>query len=475
MNKLTRAAIPAVLFLACASAPPATAAVAVTDDPVLYWNQLMLDTVPGSGAIRTYAMMNIAMYDSLNATLGYRNASYLTGVSSFGGIGGVAAVQAAHDILASTNPGAIAQYDAALSASLAQFADGAGKTNGIATGQAYAAAMITNRANDGAFASVTYTPSGLPGGYAPTPPGFGSPIFPQWGDVTPFLLDSPEQFRAPPPPELTSAAYADAVNEVKAIGWADSATRTADQTAAAQFWSTANGSTYMRLGLEITADEGLSTFENARLFSLLGAGIADTLITLWDTKYHYDLWRPVTAIQNADLDGNPLTEADADWQSLIAAPAHPSYVSAHSALGAMVTGILLDNIDDQAFCSTIGPNTRCWSSLDAISIDGSSSRLWGGIHFDFDRDAGLTMGAQIASWEVSRATFNAVPEPATWQMMMIGAGLIGWALRRRGKLIVRMPAANSRRAPWTHHDAFSPDAGDDRDLATADGRGRRLP
>ncbi|HVF93940.1 MAG TPA: PEPxxWA-CTERM sorting domain-containing protein [Sphingomonas sp.] len=440
MNKLMHAALPAALCLALAGGKPAEAAVTITDDPVLYWNQLMLDTLPGSAAIRTYAMMNIAMYDSLNATLGYRNSSYLSGVVNPGGTGGVAAVQAAHDILVNANPAAIAQYDAALAGSLAQFADGDGKANGIATGQAYAAAMITSRSSDGAFGSIPYTPSGLPGGYAPTPPAFGAPIFEQWGNVTPFVLDSPDQFRAAPPPALTSQAYADAFDEVKAIGSATSTTRTADQTAAAQFWGTANGSTYMRLGLEISADEGLSTFDNARLFALLGTGIADTLISLWNTKYYYDFWRPVTAIRNADSDGNPLTDADPDWLSLINAPAHPSYVSAHSALGAMTMGLLLETIGDETVCATIGPNTRCWSGLEAISADGSSSRLWGGIHFDFDRQAGLTMGTQIAAWQLSQGTFNAVPEPATWQLMIVGVGLVGAALRRPRRKIPVRPA-----------------------------------
>lgn len=431
MDKLSRIVIPAALGLALAFTRPAQAAIVVTDDPVLYWNQLMLDTVPASGAIRTYAMMNIAMYDSFNATLGYRNTPYLARIANPGGSGSVAAVQAAHDILVGTNPAATALYDSALTASLAQFRDGSDKTNGIATGQAYAAAMIANRSTDGASATVAYTPSGLPGRYAPTPPGSLPPIFPQWADVTPFLLDSPDQFRAAPPPDLASQVYADALNEVKEIGSATSATRTLDQTAAAQFWGTANGSTYMRLSLEISADEGLSTFENARLFALLGTGIADTLISLWDTKYHYDFWRPITAIRGADLDGNPLTEADPDWVSLIAAPPHPSYVSAHSALGAVTTGILFDVIGDEAFCSTIGANSRCWSSLADISYDGSSSRLWGGIHFGFDRDAGLAMGAQVARWELSRATFNAVPEPSGWLLMIVGVGLVGATLRRR--------------------------------------------
>jgi hypothetical protein len=434
MNKVLRSAVPAALGVALCLAQPARSAVAVTDDPVLYWNQLALDTLTPAAAVRTYAMMNIAIYDSVNASLGYRKVPYLTGVTNPGGNGSAAAVQAAHDVLVDANPAGREIYDAALTASLGQYADGSAKSSGVTTGKAYAAAIIAKRANDGAFDPVTYTPSGRPGGYAPTPPAYAPPIFPQWADVDPFLLSSPDQFRPGPPPSLTSAAYAAAFNEVKSVGSAVSTVRTPDQAAAAQFWSTANGSTYMRLALEISADEGLSTFDNAQLFALLGTGIGDTLITIWNTKYEYDFWRPVTAIQNADVDGNPLTLADADWQSLIVAPPHPSYMSAHSTLGAVTTEILLNTIGDEATCATIGPNTRCWSDLEAISLDGSYSRLWGGIHYRFDSEAGLTAGARVADYILAGRVFNAaIPEPESWALMIAGFGIVGASMRRRAR------------------------------------------
>ena len=435
MKRLFRAIAVAALALAFEFGPPARAAIVVGGDPVLYWNQVMLNTLPPSQAIRSYAMMNIAVYDAVNAASGYQSHIYTNGVSTPGGDSRAAAAQAAHDVLVAVNPGAAAQYDAALTASLDLVANGAAKTNGVLTGQAYAAAIVAGRASDGAFDPVTYTPSGLPGRYAPTPPGFGAPIFPQWADVDPFLLDSPSQFRAAPPPALGSAAYAAAFNEVKDLGSAISATRTDDQGAAAQFWATANGATYMQLALEASADEGLSTLDSARLFARLGTGVADTLIALWDTKYYYDYWRPITAIQRADLDGNPRTIADPDWQSLIAAPAHPDYVSAHSALGAALTSILLDTIGDEAFCSTIGPNTRCWSSLEAMSLDGALSRIYGGIHFRFDSEAGIALGTQVAQFQRATGAFAAVPEPASWALVIVGFGLVGMALRRQRRRV----------------------------------------
>lgn len=441
MKQLFRAIAFAVL--ATAASQPARAAITISGDPVLYWNKIMLDTLPASQAIRAYAMMNIAVYDSVNAASGYQSHTFLNGVSAPGGDTRAAAAQAAHDVLVAVNPGAAAQYDAALTDSLALVANGSAKTNGVLTGQAYAAASVASRANDGAFDPVTYTPSGLPGRYAPTPPGSTTlPIFPQWADVDPFILDSPSQFRAGPPPAIGSAAYATAFNEVKELGSAGSATRTADQTAAAQFWATANGSTYMRLALEASEDEGLSTLDSARLFARLGTGVADTLIALWDTKYYYDYWRPITAIRNADLDGNPLTIADPTWQSLIAAPAHPDYVSAHSALGAAVTSILLDTIGDEAFCATLAPAPqRCWSSLEAMSLDGALSRIYGGIHFRFDSEAGIAMGTQVAQFQRASGAFAAAPEPASWALMIAGFGLVGLALRRERRVRVKVAYA----------------------------------
>ena len=198
--------------------------------------------------------------------------SYLTGVSAPGGDSRAAASQAAHDVLVFLNPAGTANYDAALTASLALVSDSTARSNGVATGSAYAAAIIAARISDGAAvaASTPYVPGSDPGDWRPTPPGNLAAALPGWGAVTPFLMTSGDQFRAGPPPALDSAEYAAAYNQVMAIGSAGSLTRTADQTAAALFWAGAGGTSWIQIGVDPAADEGLSTLQNAQLFALLG-------------------------------------------------------------------------------------------------------------------------------------------------------------------------------------------------------------
>jgi hypothetical protein len=281
---------------------------------------------------------------------------------------------------------------------------------------------------------VPYVPTGAPGDWTPTGPG--NAAVPHWGNVTPFVMASGDQFRAAPPPALTSAEYAAAYNEVKEIGSATSVTRTADQTASALFWDAANGSPWMRIGLAVAEDEGLSTLDNARAFSLLSTGLADALIAGFDSKYVYRLWRPLTAIQSGDLDGNAETLGDATWNSLFPAPLHPSYVSTHSTLSG-VGATILESIfgDDEGFTISIAGDTRSFTGLQQAAQDGADSRLWGGIHFRFDNEAGLAMGRQIGQHALASGVFGAVPEPATWMLMISGFALGGAMLRRRALAI----------------------------------------
>jgi hypothetical protein len=255
---------------------------------------------------------------------------------------------------------------------------------------------------------------------------------PGWGDVKTFLMTSGDQFRAPPPPDLTSAEYAAAFQEVKDIGSAGSLLRTADQSAAAKFWEGSTGVSWLQIATELAAGQGgMSTLEYSRLFASLGTGLADAFIAGFDTKYAYEFWRPQTAIRAGDLDGNPLTDVDAGWTSFITAPSHPSYLSTHSISDGVASGIILAYLQDQAFCTTIGALSRCFDGIDDASLDGAFSRLWGGIHFSFDSEAGLTAGHQIAEYELGLHAFSAVPEPSTWATLLLGFAGIGVMLRRR--------------------------------------------
>jgi hypothetical protein len=374
--------------------------------------------------------MNAAVHDAVTRT--YNGGNYYNGgVVSPGGNVRAAASVAAHKVLTTLNPANTALYNTALQNSLALIGDGAQKTDGMATGLAYANAMIALRTGDGSGAVVNYVPGMNPGQWRPTPPGNGAAALPHWGGVTPFLLSSGSQFRPDAPPALGSAEYAAAYNEVKTIGAIGSATRTADQTASALFWDVSNGLTWIRIGVDVIADDNRSTLENAQIMAKLSTAVADSLIAGFDAKYHHNFWRPVTAIREGANDGNAATEGDANWSPLFNTPAHPSYLSTHSMQSGAASTVLLALAGDQAFCNTIGPDTRCFTGLAQAAQDAADSRLWGGIHFRFDNELGLAAGQAVGRWALSQTAFNAVPEPASWALMIAGFGLAGAVVRRR--------------------------------------------
>lgn len=420
-------------LVASATAGQASAAILVHDDPVLYWTQQAAETLPGSTPLhsRALAMVTIAIHDAVNATTGSTHQPYLTGVSAQGGDTRAAAAQAARDVLVALNPANTANYDAALSASLSLVPDGAAKSQGVATGASYAAAMLANRAADGSAASLPYVPTGEPGDWQPTPPALAPGALPHWGAVRPFLMQTGDQFRPGPPPALDSAAYAQAFDEVKSLGAFASAARTADQTAAAQFWATGSASlAWTRIALGLAETDGMSVLDHARTLALLSSVLADSQIAGFDSKYEYRFWRPVTAIRLADIDGNALTAADPTWTSLVTTPAFPAYVSTHSVLSRAAAVTLGSIYGDNPFCLTLGAGTRCFDDVDAAALDASNSRVWGGIHFRFDTDAGLVLGEQLGNYAVSGDFLRTVPEPSTWATMILGFGLLGAAARR---------------------------------------------
>jgi len=411
------------------------APVPVTGDPVLYWNEVFLGGLPfNPGQQRGAALMGIAVFDAANATFGSPNNPYIRHLATPGGDTRAAVSAAAHAILRSQYPGRAAEFDAALASSLALVPDGAAKTNGVATGQAYAAAILARRAGDGNSDVVPYTPSGLPGRWAPTPPGFGPPVQPGLAAVDPWLMPAPDAFRLPPPPALDSPEYKAAYDEVKAIGSATSATRTANQAQAAVFWASAMGpGPYIRGAIDAADAQGLSTIENARLFGLLTTSVADAVIAVWDTKYHYDYWRPVTGIRAGDADGNPMTEGDAGWSSFIVAPPHPSYASAHSAIAGAASAVLDDVLGtDVPFCFTSSAITRCYDSFGDAALESADSRLWGGIHWRFDNEGGLTLGRAVGAYDLGRSVFDPVPAPGALALLGLGvAGIAARSTRRR--------------------------------------------
>jgi hypothetical protein len=306
----------------------------LASDPVVEWNSILLDSIRVQKtsppyAARNMAIVHIAIFDAVNAIDGgYQG--YATKRNGPKDASEAAAVaEAAHDTLAALYPSRAAIFDAALSASLGRVADGAAENKGIAVGRDAAKQILAQRKNDGADRVVSYTPGTGADDWTPTGPDFAPALLPQWPDVTPFSLQSGDQFRAAPPPSMTSEEFTSAFNHVKEVGAVDSTTRTTDETQIALFWGdgvgTATPPGHWNLIAQDVAEAQHNTLQqNARLFALLNIALADAGIASWDAKYEYDFVRPVTAIRNAANDGNPNTTADANWTPLIATPPFPS-------------------------------------------------------------------------------------------------------------------------------------------------------
>jgi hypothetical protein len=331
-------------------------------------------------------------------------------------------------------PARQAIFDARLAADLGAIANGAAKSNGIALGQASAASMLAARSSDNSSMSIVHNGGTAPGQWRPTPSGFQSAALPHWRYVTPFVVNSAQQFMAPPPPSLSSNEYATAFDEVRRLGSASSAERTPYQTDTAFLWR-AGGNTvtppgqWCQVAQQLADTQGLNTEQSARLFALLGMAVADAGITAWETKNTYDFWRPITGIQLAGTDGNDLTVADPSWQPLFNTPNHQSYTSGHSTFSSSAAALLAAffGTDNLGFTVTGDGRSRPYTSFSAAAADAGMSRIYGGIHWQFDNTAGLQSGGAIGSWVFD----NAFQVPAPGVLGLLTAGLLAAGRRRR--------------------------------------------
>ncbi len=268
------------------------------------------------------------------------------------------------------------------------------------------AEVMKSRENDGSSTTVHYVPSEKLGQWRRTPPRFRPPEFPHWGKVKPFFLPDVTKFRASPPPPLTSEQYAADLNRVKEIGGATSTLRTDEQTMIAKFWSdfsytTSPGGHWNDIARAMSLKRGLKVAESARLFAVLNVALADTCITIWDTKYYYNFWRPCTAIQRADEDGNDATAGDKAWQSLLPCPPHPEYVSGHSGLSGASATVLehffgSGPVAFEADSDTVKDTKRHFTSFSACAEEIAQSRVYAGIHFPSAGREGLKLGRKVA-------------------------------------------------------------------------------
>lgn len=323
---------------------------------------------------------------------------------------------------------------------------------GFQLGFASADALLEARTADGSNTQVPYIPSDKPGAWRRTPPFFRPPDLPHWGFVRPFALTNAAQFRPPGPPALTSARYVTDYNLTKSVGAKGSLTRTADQTEAARFWSDFTGTVtppghWTQITLALAQSNHLALVDKARLLALVHIALADAGIACWDAKYKYNFWRPVTAITRAD-NGNPSTEPDASWESLLTAPSFPEYVSGHSTFTGAGAEVLRrwfgrDDLAFSATSETVPGITRSYSSLSAVATEIGLSRIWGGIHFHSADADGQELGRQIGDWVYERSLHpvdrGLAGEAWYWKLLRV-LGFLGllygavrvWQGRRRG-------------------------------------------
>jgi hypothetical protein len=385
-------------------------------DAVLDWNAAALDAIRADKtappiAARDLAMTQVAVFDAVNAITGGYEGYVLHRHGPEDASASAAVAQAAHDMLVAVFPAQAATFDAKLASSLVG-QKGPGVNKGVALGRDSARAILKARKDDGSTDQVTYTVGSGPGVWQPTPPAFStSPVLPQWPGVTPFAVPGGNMFRPPGPPALGSAAYTVAFDEVKSVGAANSTTRTADQTQIANFWADGAGTAtppghWNQIAADVGAAHHNTLAQNARMFALLDVALADAGICCWDCKYQFNFWRPVTAIRAADTDGNPDTTPDPSWTPMLVTPNFPTYVSGHSTFSAAAATVLADffGTDHVHFATsddTLPGVNRSFDSFSAAAAEAGQSRVYGGIHYQFDNQDGLALGRKVGSYVFS--------------------------------------------------------------------------
>ena len=405
-----RAAVSIVALLACGS-------VSSRADVVLDWNSIAVTTLISQGQnpfaqARFMAITQLAVFEAVNAIEGDYEPYLGTVVASAGASADAAAVSAAYRVLKTYFPGA-PNLDNAHTAALAAIPDGASKTSGIAAGEAAAAQMIALRIGDGASPPSFYAPtSSDPGAWQVTPscPAAGGVAF-QWQDITPFGIPSAPgsqawlaQFLPGPPPALTSNRYAKDYKEVMTVGSTNSTERPPDRADVARFFASSSPSFAFNLvARQVAVAQGRSLSENARALALINMATSDSLVASFATKYYYKLWRPETAIRAGDQDGNVKTDLDLAFIPYIPTPCFPSYPSNHASASNSAAEILRRLYGAGGHSITITnaavPGvTLDYTTFKQITNDVDDARVFGGIHFRFDQEAGGRMGREIATY-----------------------------------------------------------------------------
>jgi hypothetical protein len=393
---------------------------------VIFWNQVNLQAIENDASTPEYAsrglaMVSAAVYDAVNSidgTPGY----YVTLKSPADASADAAVASAAYTVLSYLYPAQQSFLNSTLSTDVATITDGQAKTDGMAVGQSVASAIIALRQNDGSTNYVDYTPSSAPGNWVPTAPAFMPAENPQWAALKPFAMTSDSQFRPAGPPDLASQAWADAVNETLSLGEVNSTRRTADETQIALFWNDRPG-TYTPPGhwnsiaQAVSQEQDYSLAQDARLFAELNIAEGDAAIVAWDAKYTYNTVRPITVAANADSIGNPLVQPIADWTPLLSTPPFPEYISGHStfssAAATVLTAFFGGSYSFTAASMGLPGVPRSYTSFVQAADEAGESRIYGGIHFEFSNQDGLTAGADLGAYVLQTFAITTDKTPPT--------------------------------------------------------------
>ena len=416
MRKLTQALwiVLSAIVLATSAIQPVTAAPG--DNSVVHWNEVAASTVLASGARSTpsaaalyMAIVQAAVYDAVMAIEGthqpYAYDGYAPGASV-----DAAVATAGHDVLAYYFPGP--GVDAAYTDAMSAIPPGAAKDKGTQVGHASAAALIALRTGDGRDA-----PAPPPNGFDGTEPGewrrtnmSAAPVTPYVANVTPFLMESPEQFRPAGPLPLDSYEYFVEFERTRLFGARFNSQRTPQQTEIATFWTENTVGQYNRALRSLATERDLSTGKSALLFAMTDIPAADAMITCWNSKYHYLAWRPVTAIPQADSDGNPWTQADPTWQPLSATANHPEYTSGHACLTGAISRGLEEFLGTKrieltmTFVNSSGAtvSTHHFPTVKALCTEVEDARVYGGDHWTTGGTDGTRAGDNLAKSALKR-------------------------------------------------------------------------
>jgi PAP2 superfamily len=374
----------------------------VAADVITDWNEKAVAFVTKHRMLppqaeRVVASVHVAMFDAVNSVARRYRPYRLAVTAAKDASQESAAAVAAGMVLSGLHPKETEELNALIDAYLATIPPGAAKDEGIRVGREVAAKIVTERKVDGADAPDAYRPKTKPGVYVPTPITASS----MWPNVKPFAMTSPSQFRPQAPIPLTGEEWAADYNEIKNLGRKDGVKRAARQTEDAQFWLITGPVSYYPIVRQLAVVKKMDLVDSARFMALVSTAVADSFIAVFDAKYHYDFWRPITAIRNGDLDGNPATELDATWQPIDNTPMHPEYPCAHCISSAAVAAVVEAalggaDIPEVSMTSATAPGvTHRWTNVWAYADEVALARIYAGFHYRFSTRVGQDMGRQI--------------------------------------------------------------------------------